>query len=122
MVDDEHVATAAEQLCERGRGEPAALLVVAGHVRDDLAAPRGDVGGEHRDACALDAVQVRTDGVGVTRRDDDRHDALRDEILELRRLLRRIHLAGDDRQLEVPALGFLARAPVPGPCRNRGSE
>jgi hypothetical protein len=108
VVDDQYRALAVQQLRQGLGGEPAAFFVVAGDVADHFAAAGGDVGGEHRDPGALDGVEVRADGVRVARRHHDRGDVLGDEVLELRRLLRRVHLAGDDGQVEVARvrLGF----------------
>ena len=107
MVDDDDRSLVVEQSGERLRRQPPALGVVAGDVRHDLAAVCGDVDGEDRDAGRFGAGEMRGNRVRVAGRREDGVDVLGDEVLELRGLLRRVHLARHDDQIEVARRRFL---------------
>ena len=93
---------------QRLGSKPAAAEVVAGDVRHDRAASRRDVGREDGNARASRLVEIRHDRTRIAGCREDRVHTLGDEVLDLRRLTGRVHLAGDDGEVEVPGGGLLA--------------
>ncbi len=95
-LQDDDVALAARELGE--------LLHLHGAREQGVGADVGHVGDrrvavdEHdRDVRGLGGVRHRLRGAGVDRHDDDRRDALRDEVLDLRQLGRGVVLGVGDR-------------------------
>lgn len=112
MIDDQHLAAPAQVTGQRLRREAPSLDVVAGDVRDHLPAAGGDVGGEDRDPGPLGGSEVGDDGRRVAGSGHDRRDVLGDEVLDLRRLLGRIHLAGGDDERQPAGRRLLAESPL----------
>ena len=67
-----------------------------------------NVSAEDGNPCTLRLLDVGNDRRRIARRDNQRRYFLGDEILNLRRLFRRIHLAGDNYQIQIlgPGLGL----------------
>ena len=118
VVDDQHLAVAADVL----RPAPGRRAARPGRCRWPRARR------PCRRCAAMSAVNTGMParsgparcgpiGVRVARRGEDRRDALRDEVLDLRRLPGRVHLAGDDHQVQAAAAAS-SRSPSSSSLKN----
>ena len=101
LVDDRDRAGLPDRRADQLAGLGAALHVVAGDVRDDLAlaARAGDVGGEDRNAGVVRLDDRAADRLRIVGRQHDRVDLFRDEVFDLALLLGVIAIGIDDDEL-----------------------